>query len=82
MTLDSDGNLYVATNIGLQVCDQPGRVVSIINKPQNGPLSNVVFGGPGLQYLYVTNGDKVFRRKVNRKGILPWETIKPAVPRL
>ncbi len=82
MTVDTEGYLYVATRIGLQVCDQPGRVVAIISKPQDGSLSNVVFGGPDLQTLYVTAGDKVFRRQVRRKGVAPWAPVKPPVPRL
>jgi sugar lactone lactonase YvrE/enterochelin esterase-like enzyme len=82
MTVDIDGYLYVTTRIGLQVCDQPGRVVAIINKPQSGPLSNVVFAGSDLQTLYVTAGDKVFRRHVRRKGTLPWMPLKPPVPQL
>jgi gluconolactonase len=36
MTLDSEGHLYVATRLGVQICDQAGRVVGIINKPQPG----------------------------------------------
>ena len=80
--VDSEGHLYVATRVGLQICDQPGRVVAIVNKPQPGALSNVVFGGPDLQTLYVTAGDKVFRRQIRRKGVFPWEVMKPPVPRL
>ena len=76
MTLDSDGQLYVATTLGIQICDQAGRVVGIIAKPQPGPLSNVVFGGPGLHTLYATSGDKVFRRAVRSKGVFPW-TVSP-----
>jgi sugar lactone lactonase YvrE len=64
------------------VCDQPGRVVAIINKPQPGPLSNVVFAGSDLQTLYVTAGDKVYRRHVRRKGTLSWAPLKPPVPGL
>ena len=82
MTVDSDGYLYIATKMGVQVCDQPGRVVAIINKPQAGPLSNVVFGGPDLRTLYVTAGDKVFRRAIRRKGVFPWAPLKPPVPGL
>jgi gluconolactonase len=82
MTVDTEGYLYVTTRIGLQVCDQPGRVVAIINKPQDGWLSNVVFGGLDLQTLYVTSGDKVFRRHVRRKGVQPWAPVKPLVPQL
>ena len=82
MTVDTAGYLYVTSKIGLQVCDQPGRVTAIINKPQSGPLSNVVFAGPDLQTLYVTAGDKVFRRHVRRKGTLPWAPLKPPQPPL
>jgi gluconolactonase len=82
MTLDTEGHLYVATRLGVQICDQPGRVVAILNKPQSGPLSNVVFGGPNLDYLYVTAGDKVFKRKLRRKGVVSWMPVKPPVPRL
>jgi sugar lactone lactonase YvrE len=82
MAVDSEGYLYVTTSVGLQICDQPGRVVAIVNKPHNGPLSNVVFGGPDLQTLYVTAGDKVFRRPIRRKGVAAWAPLKPPVPRL
>jgi hypothetical protein len=61
---------------------QAGRVVAIINKPQPGPLSKLVFGGPDLQTLYVTSGDKVFRRTVRRKGVFSWTPVKPPQPRL
>ena len=82
MTMASDGHLYVTSRVGLQICDQPGRVVGIIGKPQPGPLSNAVFAGPDLQTLYVTAGDKVFRRRMRVKGVLPWEPVKPPKPRL
>jgi gluconolactonase len=82
MTVDSEGFLYVASRMGVQICDQAGRVMAIISKPQNGPLSNVVFGGADLQTLYVTNGDKVYRRHLRVKGVFPWMAVKPPMPRL
>ena len=48
MTVDSDGYLYVASKMGIQICDQAGRVTAIISKPQTAPLSNVVFWGRGF----------------------------------
>ena len=62
LAVDTEGYLYVATRSGVQICDQAGRVVAILNKPQEGPLTNVEFAGPDLQTLYVTSGDKVYRR--------------------
>jgi sugar lactone lactonase YvrE len=71
MVFDSEGFLYVATNIGVQVCDQQGRVTAIIDAPGES-VSAVFFGGPSLQWLYVTDGNKVWRRPVNRRGAAPW----------
>ena len=83
MTLDREGRLYVATALGLQVCDQAGRVIAIIAKPQRAWLSNVCFGGPALDELYVTCGDKVFRRKTRAHGALSWQpSFVPPPPRL
>lgn len=82
MTVDSLGYLYVATELGIQVCDQPGRVVAVVNSPAPGPLSGMVFGGAGLQDLYVVAGDKLYRRRMLRKGVLPWVTQKLPVPQL
>ena len=82
MTVDTDGHLYVATRLGVQICDQPGRVVGIISKPHAGSLSNVVFGGPGLDWLYATAGDRVYRRQIRRKGFFPWTVVKPPKPGL
>ena len=82
MTVDTEGHLYVASRIGLQVCDQAGRVVAILNKPHAGSLSNAVFGGPDLGTLYVTAGDRVYKRQINRKGLYSWTPKKPPMPRL
>ena len=83
MTVDVEGRVYVATRVGLQVFDQLGRVHFIIAKPQAAPLSNVVFGGAKGDRLYVTCGDKVYRRKVATRGVPPWRTaVVPPKPGL
>jgi gluconolactonase len=82
MAVDTEGYLYVATNLGIQVCDQPGRVVAIINPPADGPLLGVAFGGKDFDYLYVDQGDKLYRRHMLRKGIPPGTVLKPPTPRL
>ena len=70
MTTDRDGRLYVATHAGLQVFDTQGRISGVISRPQKAFLSNVVFAGKGLQTLYVTSSDKVYRRKTKVRGLL------------
>jgi len=70
MTVDSIGRLYVTTRAGLQRFDPIGRMGGVIHKPlRDHPLSNVCFGGPQLNFLYVTAGDKVFRRETQATGI-------------
>ena len=82
MTVDADGFLYVATNLGIQIADPAGRTVGILRKPDRNNPSNVVFGGADLQTLYVTSGDKVFRRPIKKKGTFPWLAVMPPKPRL
>jgi sugar lactone lactonase YvrE/enterochelin esterase-like enzyme len=82
MTFDSLGHLYVVTKLGIQICDQPGRVVGIIRAPAPGDMSNVVFGGKDLTTLYVTAGDKVYRRVLRRQGFFPWQPVKLPKPQL
>jgi len=82
MTVDAGGFLYVATKLGIQIADPAGRTDGILNKPGPGDPSNVVFGGPGLNTLYVTSGDKVYRRTIRKKGTLPWLATMPPKPRL
>jgi len=82
MRVDRDGRLYVATRLGIQVCDQAGRVNAIIPTP-NGRVSNVTFGGESFDVLFATCGDKVYRRKLKVKGAQAWDAPnKPAAPRL
>jgi sugar lactone lactonase YvrE len=70
LCVDTAGRVYVTSNMGLQVLDQHGRVMGIISKPQNLWLSNATFGGKGFDTLFVTCGDKVYRRKTKAKGAL------------
>ena len=82
MTVDSEGFVYVATRVGLQICDPPGRVNAIAANPDGQRLSNAVFAGPELDTLYVSAGDKVYKRKILRHGFWPWQVSKPVAPRL
>jgi sugar lactone lactonase YvrE/predicted alpha/beta superfamily hydrolase len=84
MALDSDGRVYIATPLGVQVFDQIGKCHAIIPAPQPAAsLSNVEFGGANMDEMYVTNGDKVFKRKTKVKGVVSFRPpVKPAPPRL
>jgi gluconolactonase len=79
---DRNGRVYVTTRMGIQILDQIGKVQAMLPVP-SGQASNVCFGGPDFDTLYVTAGDKVYRRKLKAQGVNTFETpIKPATPRL
>ena len=82
LRVDTDGRVYVATAMGVQVCDQAGRVQCIIPTP-NRRLSNLTFGGEHFDTIYATCGDRVYRRKLKVKGAQAWDKpVKPAAPKL
>src|SRR6185503_13811247 len=82
MRVDREGRLYVATRMGIQVCDQAGRVNCIIPTP-NGKVSNFCFGGENFDTLFATCGDKVFKRQLKVHGAHGFQPpLKPAPPRL
>jgi sugar lactone lactonase YvrE/enterochelin esterase-like enzyme len=82
MRVDRDGRLYVATRLGIQVCDQAGRVNCIIPTP-NGRIANLCFGGEHFDTLFATCGDRVYKRRLKVAGANAFqEPLKPKAPRL
>ncbi len=81
---DTAGRVYVTSRLGVQIMDQLGRVNAILPLPLSSfNPSNVCFGGPDFNILYVSYGDKVYRRKLKTRGANNFDKpIKPVVPRL
>lgn len=78
LAVDRHGNLYAATRMGIQVCDQNGRVRAILPLPTPaGPVRSICFGGGNFDVLYVTDGVQVFTRKLRVSGLAPWEAPVP-----
>src|SRR5207249_2211384 len=78
MTSDSTGRYFVATTLGVQVFDPTGRICGVLPKPvQDKPLTSCGLAGADRAFLYVTNGDKIFRRKVQATGNV---FFKPPTP--
>lgn len=70
MAVDREGRLYVATNLGVQVLDQPGRVHAILPLPDRVPAVDLHFGGGRGGVLYVTGQDgRLFSRELNTTGL-------------
>jgi sugar lactone lactonase YvrE len=73
LAVDTHGNLYVATRMGIQVCDQNGRVRAILPLPTPcGPVRSLCFAGEHFDVLYVTDGTHVFKRRLKVRGFAPW----------
>ncbi len=81
MTVDSEGNLYVAaglnrrrgtsetldTKCGVHVFSPDGRLKEFIPIPED-TVTNCAFGGPDLKTLYVTAGKTLFRVRTDITG--------------
>ena len=65
---------------GVQICDQAGRVIAILPPPRTRALSNVEFGGPAMNELYVTSGDRVYRRATRTRGVRSADPADQAAP--
>ena len=68
MTVDEEGNLYVATLIGIQILNAKGEFVGIINFPVV-PVS-CCFGDDDMKTLYATCYNKVYKIRTNVKGVV------------
>ena len=82
VTVDSVGQAYFATALGIQLCEQNGRCAAILAKPGRADLSALAFGGPDLGWLYAVEGDKLYRRQVKSRGVSVSEKVKPPQPAL
>ena len=79
---DTAGRVYVATRLGIQVLDQLGRVNAIIPMPAGQP-SNCAFGGMNFNTLFVTCGNRVYKRKLKVRGVNAFDiAYKPILPNL
>ena len=63
MLYATDGNLFVATKMGIQVCDHNGRVRAILPYPTADEITSFAFDGNDL-YIKTSNG-KSYMRCIN-----------------
>ncbi|MBY0507949.1 MAG: SMP-30/gluconolactonase/LRE family protein [Bryobacteraceae bacterium] len=73
VTEDTLGQVYFASPLGVQICEANGRVAMILNPPTYGPVTGVTFAGPKLNWLYVTQEGKLFRRPTKVRGAAAWD---------
>ncbi len=66
LTIDTKGNLYITSALGLQVFDPAGKLLGIIDVPEQ--PANVDFGGPELRTLYVTARSSLYTIPTEARG--------------
>ena len=84
MAVDTKGRRYLDTPMGIQVFDQLGRYHLILALPPGvACVSNVAFGGPKLNTLYITCMNRVFKRRIGATGVHTWQAlVQPPRPGL
>lgn len=75
MCFDTAGLLYVATEAGIQICDQNGRVRVIMSLPE-GKIDDMAFSG---KYLYILTKSKLYVRELLHEGYVP--CMKKLIPK-
>jgi gluconolactonase len=66
LTIDTEGNLYITSGLGLQVFDPEGKPLGIIKIPEQ--PANVTFGGPDRRTLYVTARTSLYAAEMQAQG--------------
>ncbi len=82
---DTNGQVYFATPLGIQIAMQNGRISQILNPPipGGGPLTAITFAGnENASWIYVVQDGKLFRRHVKVRGANAWTVVKPLKPTL
>lgn len=67
MKVDTDGNLYTTGPGGIWIYSPGGEVIDRIPTPES--ATNLAFGGPDNQTLFITGPDSVFRIELNTTGV-------------
>jgi gluconolactonase len=82
---DTNGVVYFATPLGIQICMQNGRVMEILNPPipDGSRLTAITFAGNAdANWIYVVQDGKLYRRPVKVIGANAWTLVKPPKPTL
>jgi hypothetical protein len=68
LTVDTKGNLYITSQLGLQVFNPSGKLLGIIRIPEQ--PANVTFGGKDFKTLYVTARTSLYTIPMEATGHL------------
>jgi gluconolactonase len=66
VTIDTKGNLYITSKLGVQVFAPDGQALGIIELPE--PPANLTFGGKDMKTLYVTARTSLYTAPMETTG--------------
>jgi gluconolactonase len=66
LTIDTKGNLYITSQLGIQVFEPSGKLLGVIAFPEQ--PANVTFGGPDRKTLYVTARTSLYTAPMHATG--------------
>lgn len=66
LTIDTNGNLYITSSLGIQVVAPDGKILGVISIPEQ--PANVTFGGSDRKTLYVTARKSVYSVPMEATG--------------
>ena len=82
IAVDSENRTYTGTSMGIQVSDQLGRINYILSTPVK-ECSDLSFGGPDMDILYLVSNGKLYRRSLKTRGVSPVKApIVPPSPKM
>ncbi|MBL8819282.1 MAG: SMP-30/gluconolactonase/LRE family protein [Planctomyces sp.] len=67
LTVDTSGNLYITSSLGLQIFDPSGKALGVIAIPGEQP-ANVTFGGPERKTLFITARTSLYSVETEATG--------------
>lgn len=69
MVVDEQGNLYITSNLGVQIFSPEGQYRGLVATPEQ--PANVTFGGPEFKTLYITARTGLYRAEMPIAGLQP-----------
>ncbi len=66
VTIDTQGNLYLTTRLGIQIVTPQGKLLGTIELPES--PANVTFGGPDGKMLYATARTSLYAMPMEAQG--------------
>lgn len=66
LTIDTAGNLYITSGLGVQVVSPDGKILGVVEFPEQ--PANVTFGGPNRKTLYVTARTSLYSVETETTG--------------